>query len=303
VSLSGLGRVWSYLGSLLALYAAGTWIILQGGKSFAELPGLEGRAPVTSAYEAVLIVGLLLGFLSAVGIIYMRKSQGNGQSLLPVVAIADTGPHNVNSWSMRVYQGFFVLIFLFLPAISLYKLNGDVIRDGVLWHNDDPALGSIALKNAFAWKFGKEERDAKEHDCRVEVARAEGFTWLANRRCDIVKAEGLKPFDKVGPSTAQNTDDVIDAPLCVRDLAKSRVGTDKCERAIDISEECEKSERHCRGIQWLPFFSPLAQAALTFFGWGMFVWLLLELSYRKIHALLGERKPDMLPAPDAVEQD
>jgi hypothetical protein len=56
-----------------------------GGKSFAELPGLEGRAPVTSAYEAVLIIGLLLGVLSAVGIRYMRKSQGNGQGLLPVV--------------------------------------------------------------------------------------------------------------------------------------------------------------------------------------------------------------------------
>jgi hypothetical protein len=275
----------------------------RGGKSFAELPGLEGRAPVTSAYEAVLVIGLLLGFLSAVGIIYMRKSHGNGQGLLPVVAIADTGPHDVNSWSMRVYQGFFVLIFLFLPAISLYKLNGDVIRDGVLWHNDDPALGSIGLKNVFPWKFGTSERDAKEHDCRGEVTRAEGFTWLTNKRCDIVKAEGLKPFDKMGPSSAQNTDDVTDVPFCVRDLAKSRVGIDKCERAIDISEECEKSERHCRGIQWLPLVSPLAQATLTFFGWGMFVWLVVELSYWKIHALLVKRQPGMLPNPNIAEQD
>lgn len=219
------------------------------------------------------------------------------------MAIADAGPHDLNSWSMRVYQGFFVLIFLFLPAISLYKLNGDVISYGVLWHSDDPALGSIALKNAFPWKLGREERDVKEYDCREEVTRAEGFTWLANKRCDIVKAKGLKPFDKAGTSTAQNIDDVADAPLCVRDLAKSRVDTDQCERAIDISEECEKSERHCRGIQWLPFLSPLAQAALTFFGWGMFAWLVVELSYRKIQALLVKRQPDTLPGPDAAEQD
>lgn len=303
MSLSGLARIWSFLGALLALYAAGTWLILQGGKSLAELPGLEGRSPVTSAYEAVLIIGLLLGVLSAVGITYMRKSQGNGQGLLPVVAIADTGPHDMKSWSMRVYQGFFVLIFLFLPAISLYKLNSDVIRDGVLWHNDDPALGSIALKNAFAWKLGKEERDAKEYDCRKDVTRAEGFTWLANKRCDIVKAKGLKPFDKAGPSTAQNIDDVTDAPACVRDLAKGRVDADKCERAIDISEECESSERHCRGIQWFPFLSPLAQAVLTFFGWGMFAWLVAELSYLKIRAPLVKKRPDVLPGADAAEQE
>jgi hypothetical protein len=268
-----------------------------------EVPGLEGRAPVTSAYEAVLIIGLLLGVLSAVGIRYMRKSQGNDQGLLPVVAIADTGPHDMNSWSMRAYQGFFVLIFLFLPAISLYKLNHDVIADGVLWHDGDPALGSIALKNAFAWTRGTKEQDAKEYDCRKEVTRAKDYTWLANKRCDVVKANGLKPFDKAVRSTAQNIDEATNAAACVRELATASVDTDKCERATDISEECEISERRCRGIQWLPFLSPLAQAALTFIGWGMFVWLVAELSYRKFDARLLKKQLDILPGPDAAEHD
>ena len=45
MSRLGLARVWSVLGALLAPYSIGTWVILQGGKSFAELPGLEGELP------------------------------------------------------------------------------------------------------------------------------------------------------------------------------------------------------------------------------------------------------------------
>jgi hypothetical protein len=289
VSLSGLARVWSFMGSLLALYAAGTWIILQGGKSFAELPGLEGRAPVTSAYEAVLIIGLLLGLLSAVGLTYMRKSRGTGQGPLPVVGIGDIGPHDMNSASMRFYQAFFVLIFLFLPAIALFKLNHDVIKDGVLWHDGDPALGSISFKNTFGWT----REDASEYACRREVTRPNDYTWLANRRCDILKANNLRPFNKAGMSTNENLEKITTAPACVHDLAKGRVNTDTCDNTRDISEECEKSERNCRGIQWLPFLSPLAQAALTLFGWAMFVWLVVELSYQKMKALLVKSQPDV----------
>jgi hypothetical protein len=298
VSLSGLARVWSFLGSLLALYAAGTWIILQGGKSFAELPGLEGRAPVTSAYEAVLIIGLLLGIVSVVGLLYMRKTGGRGESLLPVVGIADTGPHAMNSASMRVYQAFFVLIFLVLPAAALYKLNHDVIKDGVFWHDGDPALSSISFKNGFGWT----QENAKEYGCSGEVMRADDFTWLANRRCDIVKANDLKPFKKTGLSPLENIEKATNASNCVRDLANDGLKTNTCENVRDISEECEKSERHCRGIQWFPFLSPFAQVALTAFGWGMVAWLLLELSYRKLKALLFKRPPDMLVGSDVSVQ-
>ena len=282
MSLSGLARVWSFLGALLALYAAGTWIILQGGKSFAELPGLEGRSPVTSAYEAVIIIGLLLGILSAVGLAYMRKAEGSGEGLLPVVGIADTAPHRMNSASMFFYQGFFVLIFLVLPADSLYKLNHDVLNDGVLWHSGDPALGSISVKNGFGWT----QDNAKEYACSGEVTRPKDNTWLANKRCDIVKANDLKPFKQTGSTTLEDIEKATEASECVRDLARDKLKSDTCENVRDISEECEKSERNCRGIQWLPFISPFAQAAFTIFGWGMCVWLLVELTYRKIKFFL-----------------
>ena len=239
MSLSGLARVWSFLGALLALYAAGTWIILQGGKSFAELPGLEGRSPVTSAYEAVIIIGLLLGILSAAGLAYMRKAEGSGEGLLPVVGIADTAPHRMNSASMRFYQGFFVLIFLVLPAVSLYKLNHDVLDDGVLWHSGDPALGSISFKSAFGWT----QDNAKEYGCSGEVTREIGYTWLANKRCDIVKANDLKPFKQTGSTTLEDIEKATKASECVRDLARDRLKSDPCENVRDISEECEKSER------------------------------------------------------------
>jgi hypothetical protein len=295
--------VWFYLGALLALYAGGTWIILQGGKSFAELPGLEGRAPVTSAFEAVIVIGLLLGILSGVGIRYLRKAQAARQPLLPVVAIADIGPHDMRSWSMRLYQGFFVLVFLFLPAAALYKLNDDVFERGVLWHDGDPALGAIALKNAFTWTHGTSEQDAKEYACRNEVTRAEGYTWFANMRCDIVKENRLKPFDKGVRSIAENVDDVANAPSCVRDLAKSRLNSDKCENVRDISEECETSERHCRGMQWLPTVSPFGQVVTTLFGWGMFLWLIVELSCRKFSVVLGKKGPTLLLDATAGDHD
>ena len=282
MSQSGLARVWSFLGALLALYAVGTWIILQGGKSFAELPGLEGRSPVTSAYEAVIIIGLLLGILSAVGLAYIRKAEGSDEGLLPIVGIADTAPHRMHSVSMFFYQGFFVLIFLLVPAASLYKLNHDVLSDGVLWHSGDPALGSISVRNAFSLT----QDNAIEYACSGEVTREVGYTWLANKRCDIVKANDLKPFKQTGSTTEEDIGKATEASECVRDLARGRLKTDTCKNVLDISEECEKSERNCRGIQWLPVISPLAQAVPTFFGWGMCLWLLVELTYRKIRLFL-----------------
>jgi hypothetical protein len=279
MSRSGLARVWSILGALLALYAIGTWIILQGGKSFAEIPGLEGRAPITSAYQAVLIVGTLLGILSAVGILYMRKSEGAGEGLLPVVAIADVGPHDMRSWSMRLYQGFFFFVFLLVPAVALYQLNDAVLERGVLWHNGDAALGAIAVKNAFAWTRGTSDQDTKEYACQNEVTRGDGFMWLANMRCDIVKANRLKPFAKTGRSIAENAESA--SPACTRDLALARSKIESCENATDVSEECETSERHCRGMQWLPLTSPLLLAGTTIFGWTMFLWLIAEAAYRR----------------------
>ncbi|MGC2074993.1 MAG: hypothetical protein WA728_02965 [Xanthobacteraceae bacterium] len=265
---------------MLALYAIGTWIILQGGKSFAEIPGLEGKAPVTSAYQAVLIVGTLLGILSAVGIRYMRTSVESGEGLLPVVAIADVGPHDMRSWTMCLYQAFFFLVFLLVPAIALYQLNDAVLERGVLWHDGDAASGGVALKNDFALTRGTTNQDMREYACRNQVTRSDGFVWLANTRCDLVKANGLQPFDKTGKSIAE--DAASAAPSCTRDLAMARKET--CDNARDISEECESSERHCRGIQWLPVLSPLLLAGTTIFGWAMFAWLIAEACYRKAAA-------------------
>jgi hypothetical protein len=286
VSRLGLARVWAILGALLAIYATGTWIILQGGKYFTEMPGLEGRAPVTSAYQAVLIIGVLLGVLSAVGLQYMRTTKSVRETLLPVVAIDNIGPHEIRSWSMRLYQSFFFIIFLIVPAVSLYQLNMAVLQRGVLWHQDDPALGGIALKNAFDITRGTSDQDKKEHACVNEVTRSDGFVWLSNTRCDVVKANRLKPFEKSGKSIVENAES--SAPTCTRELAITRSKIDACENTRDMSEECERSERHCRGMQWLPVISPLLLAASTLFGWAMFVWLTVEACYRTIHRVPRE---------------
>jgi hypothetical protein len=73
-----------------------------------------------SAYEAVPKIGTLLGILSAVGIQYMRRWATSSESLLPIAAIADVGPHDMRSLPMRLYQSFFFLVFLLLPAVAPY---------------------------------------------------------------------------------------------------------------------------------------------------------------------------------------
>jgi hypothetical protein len=289
VTRPGLARIWSIVGTLLALFAAGTWINLQGGKSFAEIPGLDGRAPVTSAYEAVLIVGCLLGILSGVGIFYFRMPTAADGALFPVVAIADVGPHDMRAWTMRLYQAFFFSIFLLLPAVSLYVLNDAVLERGVLWHQGDAAFGGIALKNAFSLTRGSSKQDADEFACRSEVTRKEGFTWLANMRCDLAKSSRLKPFEKSGKSIADDTASV--ALSCTRTLADGRA--EGCENARDISEQCEASERRCRGMQWLPGLSPALMLIATVFGWTMFAWLVVEAICRKIRLVSRQRAANL----------
>lgn len=281
MSRVGLARLWAVLGSLLALYATGTWITLQGGKSFADIPGLEVKSPVTSAYLAVLVVGALLGVLSAVGLFFIRTERADGDALLPIVAVADLGPHRMSSSSMALYQAFFLSVFLLLPAASLFELNSVVLQRGVLWHDGDPALGSIVVKNAFNLIAETSDIDRRESACAPRVVRDEGFTWLANMRCDLVKDSRLRPFYKEGRSITDDANAAA-AQTCTRDLALAQSQSQSCEGVRDISEECETSERHCRGIQWLPVISPLLLIIATLFGWTMLAWLLVEVSLRKI---------------------
>jgi hypothetical protein len=222
----------------------------------------------------------------------MRTTKFADEAMLPVVAIGDVGPHDIHSWSMRIYQGFFFFVFLLVPAAALYQLNSVVLERGVLWHDSDPALGGIALKNAYALTRGTSDQDMKEYGCRNEVKRSNGFVWFANMRCDLVKANRLKPFDKGGKSVAENAE--ASAPSCTRELAVARSKIEACENARDISEQCESSERHCRGMQWLPIMSPLLLIVCTVFGWAMFVWLVVEMCYRKAHRV--PRAADEIPS-------
>jgi hypothetical protein len=264
----GLARVWSVLGALLGIYSTGTWIILQGGKSFADIPGLDGRAPVTSAYQAILMIGVLLSALCAAGIQHIRTIETARDPLLPIVAIGDVGPHTLNTWSMRFYQGFFFVFFVLIPALSLYQLNISLFQRGILWHEGDPALGSILLKNGYTLTAGTTNQDREEKACRNNVKRAQGFLWLSNMRCDPVKAKQLKPFSDTGKSIREDADS--SPPNCVRSIAISNANSSSCKNARDISELCEENERRCRGIQWFPLGSPLLLATATVCGWFMF---------------------------------
>jgi hypothetical protein len=135
-------------------------------------------------------------------------------------------------------------------------------------------LGGIALKNAFFWTRGTSDQDEREYACRNEVTREGGFVWLTNMRCDAVKANRLKPFASAGKTVAEDL--ASRPPACTRDLAIARSKIDTCESAKDISEFCEASERHCRGMQWLPVLSPLLLGGTTLFGWAMLAWLIAE---------------------------
>jgi hypothetical protein len=275
---AALARIWSVLGTLLAVYASGTWIIIQGGKSLAELPGLDGRAPVASAYEGALIIGVLLGLLSTVGIQFARTANSNQDSLLPLVAISELGTHRLSSWAIRLYQIVLFIIFIIIPAAALYKLNDTVFQQGILWTEGDPALGSIAAKNGYRVTEGSSAMDRQEFSCRQEILRGK-LVWLSNMRCDLVKAKHLKPFDKDGRTPLDETK-ASSGPACVLNLAADNSNNHKCSNVLDISEICESSERRCRGVEWFPIGSPLGLFSAATFGWVMTVWLITELWIR-----------------------
>jgi hypothetical protein len=281
MSKAGLARVWSILGALLALYATGTWIVLQGGKAFAEIPGLERGAPVASAYQAIVMIGVLLGILCATGIRHMRASDATKETLLPVVAIGDVGPHNISAWSMRLYQCTFFVAFVLVPAAALYKLNDAVLERGVLWRDGDAALGGVALKNAFAWTRGDLPSDVSEHAC-VGAMAWQGRYWLADMRCDLARNAGLAPFVETGKTIAENAKS--SAPGCARDLAVARSTPGVCSSTRDISEACEDSSRRCRGVEWLPTLSPLLMVTSTIFGWAMSFWLIAEWVWKRVRS-------------------
>ena len=286
MSLRGLARVWSVLGVLLSLYAVGTWINLQGGKYLADLPGLDARSPVPSAFFAVLIIGFLLGILSWVGILYLRHSEHPGDASLPVVAIADVGPHDMRSPPMLFYQGIFFAVYLLIPAIALCQLDRVLWKRGVVWHEGAPALSAIPLKNAFYWGQAPGSPERLQYDCHEELrlhkksGDGRAFEWLSNAYCDIVKAKGLAYGAHNGRQSIGD-DAESGGVKCSSDLARHLVKDVSCNNATDISELCEVAERYCRGIQWLPNLSPLSLAVMTLFGGLSFVWLLVILIGRR----------------------
>jgi hypothetical protein len=289
MSIAGLARLWSTLGAFLALYAIGTLFIAQGGKSFAELPGLDGRAPVTSAYEGVIMIGFVLAIQCIVGILHIRGRRDQ-DALLPVAFISDLGPHEMLSLSMQVYQAVCFAIFVIVPAVVLCFLAHVVLNRGFLWYDADPALGSIRLRNAYPIVALHGDGDAAETACAptlLNVPRPNApklpndkshYVWLTNLRCDPAKFKQLMPFKTNGVGLA--ADLASSSETCVKALAKAQATKTECESSVDISEFCEASVRNCRGIQWVPGWSMSAFVVSILSGTVMLVILLFEFRRR-----------------------
>jgi hypothetical protein len=295
MSIAGLARLWSTLGAFLALYAVGTLFIAQGGKSFAELPGLDGRAPVTSAYEGVIMIGFVLAIQCIVGILHIRGRRDQ-DALLPVAFISDLGPHEMLSLSMQVYQAVCFAIFVIVPAVVLCFLAHVVLNRGFLWYDADPALGSIKLRNAYPIVALHGDGDAAETACAPKLLNRTGMVWLTNLRCDPAKFKQLMPFKTNGVGLA--ADAASSAEACISALAVAHAKETKCDGPVDISEFCEASLRNCRGIQWVPGWSMSAFVVSILSGTVMLVILLFEF-WRRTPPFAGRslRRPSQADLP------
>lgn len=293
-------RLFAIVGAFLALYSVSIWSLSQGGNAISSVPGLDPRAPVVSAYFAIIFIGILLCLASLLAIVHARATSDTADGRFPAVWLGTTKFKDPKALSARLYVAFLFTVTLLVPAASLVHLNGK-LADGPLWNEALPAATSLQVACALPgfWPFGT---CSVEEKAKTAVLRAleikdsqkagQARLWLANRQCDLhwhmemagpqvaarVKAGGDILSGKEQAARDQlkfqgSTEAGVILPLATRldaDLSKPVF----CTGPNNQSAVCSKDEQ-CRGNEWLPLLSPLLVIVTTMAGWLSFAWLVL----------------------------
>lgn len=312
---ASLARLFSVVGGFLALYSLSIWIVTQGGAAITELPGLDSRAPVVSAYFAIIVIGIALCIVALSGAAYARLPRGPEHTALPLVGLGDKPDVSPASRSVKIYVACVLVVCVLVPAATLYHLNKTVAGRGRLWNEALPAGASVPVACVLPYWFGACGAAARDDVLEAKeliggkLGPERGRLWLLNHACDAVWDRGM-----AGPQVAERRKSQL--PLVTRDEAESRAALkergseankrllalaglaqasldaspDECSGKRDRSAVCKADETRCRGAEWKPSASWLAVVVPTALGWLSTIWLLLCLV--QVAWKNRRRKPD-----------
>lgn len=270
-------KLYLILATFCLVFSLSVHVLTQGGGSLANLPGLDGKQPVISAYFAVMLTGLTLFAAGVIAILYAR-SPGDGMApALPLIGLGDTAANvDARKTSAKVYAGIVLFLFAILPAASLIHLNGVVAQRGRIWNEHLPAVITVPAGCLLPtwWPFG--DCKADNHRLAASMVNFDGRLWLAETACDVVWEREMSAPQMAsrrtggGPSISQSEAGAR-SRISDRDTADLRsageAAVPSCDQPRDRSAACADSAGRCRGVVWITHSSQLALLATSVLGW------------------------------------
>jgi hypothetical protein len=316
---SSLGRLFSVIGGFLALYSLSIWIVTQGGAAVSALPGLDSRAPVVSAYFAIVIIGVALGIVALAGAAHARLPRGPDDMTLPLVGLGDKPDVKAGSCSAKAYVAGVLVVCVLIPAATLVHLNDKVAGHGWIWNETLPAGTAIPVGCVLPyWPFGScgagfltareyvlGAKELKEGD----VGNQQGRLWIANHRCDPIWDRGMAGPQVIERKRLQQSLVTYDEAEARSTLGKrgeepsrllrslaglsdlAAAPTDLCSGKRDRSDICKADEARCRGVEWIRGASTFAVVASSLFGWLGTIWLVIALLLGPLRSTTESQPP------------
>lgn len=310
MSREALARFFGIVAGFVSLYSLSAWSLSQGGTVLSAVPGLDPLARVTSAYFAIVIIGICLSAACVLAIAHARQPVGQIGWRFPIVGLGDTKVVRPRAWSVRVYVGFLFVVLLLLPAAALVHLNRQLAGDGIVWNSELPGASAVTAGCALPgfWPFGNCDNPlglpiAQALGRDVSGAGSPDQLWLVNKRCDIAWARGM-----AGPQVANRlkqggsveSDDEA-AAWRTFDARQTAVGSARthepgvradtyCAGPYHRSGTCAENLGSCRGVQWVYWASPLLVMVPSLVAWGLLAWLVVELALHWIGPGRWKRK-------------
>lgn len=210
---------------------------------------------VPNAYFSIIICGVLLTVLAIIGRAYARKSVSLPRfARWPVVGLEDL---DFSSWSARIYQSFFLLVFVVVPLAAVIHFWDELTKYGAIFRKDIVVVGadrgdvpvlelqkgglaSPPLKLDSIWSIWGPMPEGR-HLCLA--------SWQGGN-------EGLRQLLSAKAEIARNTS------------VPTVVAHDPCKDS--------DSPRWQGGVTWVPVVSPLLLVFSTVFGLvavGRLMWM------------------------------
>lgn len=136
-----LTRLWLAVGLVLVFYSLNTWIVSRGGKPLFGVD-LLSEARIASELLAIPICAVLLALLCQVGIVYAGRSGAwSWHARMPVIGLDGL---KTGAREGRLYQAFFLFLFIALPTVALAYFTARVLGGRVFDRCGGPELTPLS---------------------------------------------------------------------------------------------------------------------------------------------------------------